>query len=84
MTEECTDGTIDGWPCSVTIVGDGYQGFEVTAAAYTNEADESAPFEIAHRIEACQSYDLKTKKAARDFAERSGFVPDSKWGEMTE
>lgn len=80
-TTEITDGTLQGWPCSAEITGDSVTGYDLQTAAYTNEDEESASFEIGQAIEACQG-SFKTKKQARDFAVKCCFVPDSKWGEM--
>jgi hypothetical protein len=43
--------------------------------------DESAPRDIARMIEDIDGT-FKTKAAARKFAEKCGFVPTIKWGEM--
>jgi hypothetical protein len=82
MAEEITDGTLRGWPCSVAIIGNSMQGYDVQTAPYTVD-DESAPGEIASAIEACDG-SFKTKTQARAFAEKCGFTPDTKWGEMGE
>lgn len=83
MSEEITDGKIKDWPCSVAIMGNKVQGFDVQTAPYTVD-DASPPHDVAMAIEACEGVGFKTLATARDFAERSGFTPDSKWGEMVE
>jgi hypothetical protein len=80
-TEECTDGTIDGWPCAASITGDRITGYDLKTAPYTDENDNSAPHEIALKIADCWA-SFMTIKACRNFAIARGFVPDGKWGEM--
>lgn len=80
-TEECTDGTLNGWPCSVSITGDPTTGYDVTAAPYTDKDDNSAPDEIRELIESIDG-SFKTKKPCRNLAIVAGFIPSKEWGWM--
>lgn len=78
MTDELTDGTLNGWPVSLMIEYDaGGVAYGAHCAAYTNEDDESSPLEIQTKCsditDAC--YGLKPAVALRK-AKSMGFVPD--------
>lgn len=80
--EQMTDGTLDGWDCSVSIIGCKEQGYDLSCIPYQMGDGESAPHDIAMKIEAVQG-SFNGAKSAREFAEKSGFKPDTKWGEMS-
>jgi hypothetical protein len=75
-----TDGKISGWPCNVHICGYRGQGVDLQTAPYT-EDDSSPPHEIELLIESCDG-SFKTIAEAKAFAVKSGFVPDTAWGQM--
>jgi len=80
--EEFTDGKLHCWPCNVSIIGCRAQGYDVQTAPYTID-DKSPPFDPARAIENCDKAGFRTKQQARAFAEKCGFIPDTKWGEMS-
>lgn len=82
MAEEFTDGKLHCWPCNVSIIGNNSQGYDVQTAPYTID-DRSAPVDTGRVIENCDKPGFKTKQQARHYVEKCGFVPDTKWGEMT-
>lgn len=80
MPEQYTDGTIGGWPCNASVIGEKSQGFDLQTAPYT-DSDASPSHEQSLLIEACDG-SFKTAAEARAFATERGFKPDTRWGEM--
>jgi hypothetical protein len=79
--EQYTDGKIAGWPCNASIIGDRATGYDLQTAPYTVD-DGSPNHEQSLLIEACDG-SFKTAAEARKFATKHGFVPDTRWGEMS-
>lgn len=78
MSDELTEGTLEGWPVSLVIQYDiGGKAYGAQCAAYSGEDDETSPLEIQTKCsnitEAC--YGLKPAAALRK-AKAMGFVPD--------
>ncbi len=82
MSEQYTDGSIAGWPCNASIIGDKHTGYDLQTAPYTKD-DQSPNHEQSLLIEACDG-SFKTAAEARKFAIECGFIPDKRWGEMSE
>lgn len=73
--DDLIDGTVDGWPCSVTLMRNpGEKWVGVHAAAYTDEDDNSAPHETYLRIETING-DFPDRRSAMRFIKKLGFVP---------
>jgi hypothetical protein len=82
MEQQYTDGTIAGWPCNVSIIGDRHTGFDLQTAPYTDKDGNSPNHEQELLISACDG-SFKTASEARKFATEHGFKPDTRWGEMS-
>lgn len=83
--EQATDGKLGGWDCCVSIIGCKSQGYDLSCVAYTHtvgDVDQSAPHDIVMKV-ADITGSFATIKGAQTFAVTHGFIPDTKFGEMS-